>query len=227
MTFTVYDLIIETTRRCNAKCGHCLRGEAENMDMKPEYLDALFSKLSAVSTLCFTGGEPSLVPEVIGQALDAAEKYGVSIGNFYIATNAIAISDEFMQVLVRLYCYCDENEISRVDWSNDEYHPQNDTSKLAALAFAGAKYEDGQQTGIIGEGRGADLNADRYLKQYDVPFEIDDGYVSEGNVYLNCEGNIISGCDWSYDSQREPGNIVSTVDDFSIKAIEQYMEGAG
>ena len=35
----VYSLILEVTRRCNMCCAHCLRGEAENIDMQKETID--------------------------------------------------------------------------------------------------------------------------------------------------------------------------------------------
>jgi hypothetical protein len=126
MGIDIDSLVIETTRRCNAKCGHCLRGDAENVVMPVEHLDTLFSRLGYVSSITFTGGEPSLVPEIMNSSVEIAEKYGVEIGNFYIATNAIDVSDEFLLAIVRLWCYCSDNECSQVEWSNDEYHPGMD-----------------------------------------------------------------------------------------------------
>jgi hypothetical protein len=216
----VDSLIIETTRRCNAKCDHCLRGDIENVDLQQEYVDSLFSKLSYVGSVTFTGGEPSLVPEVIGYAIDAAEKYGVEIGNFYIATNAISISDEFLLVIMRLWCYCDDNEISAVHWSNDDFHPDMDTSKLEAFSFASGKYEGTNRPNIIAEGRGTDWDGRVNSRE---EFEIDEDNIQEGSVYLNCEGYIIGGCDWSYESQRDEDNIISSVENFSVDAVDAFQ----
>jgi hypothetical protein len=197
------------------------------MVMRPEYLEKLFSGLSYVSSITFTGGEPSLVPEVIEQTIEIAEKHGVGFGNFYIATNAVATSDEFMLAIMRLHNYCDDNECSQVNWSNDDYHPDmeltENTRKLSVFAFASAKYDGSYKPGLIGEGRAEDLGADR-TNDREV-FEVDeDGRITEGTVYLNCEGNIIGGCDWSFDSQREPENIVSTVADYSPEKVIEFTE---
>jgi hypothetical protein len=222
----VDSLIIETTRRCNAKCDHCLRGDIENVDLQQEYVDTLFSKLSYVGSVTFTGGEPSLVPEVIGYAIDAAEKYGVTIGNFYIATNAINITDAFLLVIMRLWCFCDDNEISQVNWSNDEFHPDMDTSKLEAFSFASQKYTAHEQArmqtrpNIISEGRGTDWDGRVNSRE---EFEVEDDDIREGNVYLNCEGYIIGGCDWSFESQRDEENIVCAVEQFCVDAVDAFQ----
>jgi hypothetical protein len=225
----VDSLIIETTRRCNAKCDHCLRGDIENVDLQQEYVDSLFSKLSYVGSVTFTGGEPSLVPEVIGYAIDAAEKYGVTIGSFYIATNAINITDAFLLVIMRLWCFCDDNEISQVNWSNDEFHPTMNTRKLEAFSFASAKYDPesryNAKPSIIAEGRGTDwdvLNEGRVNSRE--AFEVDEDDIREGNVYLNCEGYIVGGCDWSFESQRDWSNIISTVEEFSLAKVEEFED---
>jgi hypothetical protein len=180
-----------------------------------------------VGSVTFTGGEPSLVPEIIGYAIDAAEKYGVVIGSFYIATNAISISDEFLLVIMRLWCYCDDNEISAVHWSNDDFHPTMNTRKLEAFSFASAKYSDDQQAknhfspNIIAEGRGTDWDGRVNSRE---AFDVDDDNIQEGNVYLNCEGYIIGGCDWSFESQRDMDNIISTVEEFSLVKVEEFID---
>jgi len=47
----IYNLVIEVTRRCNMECEHCLRGEAENVDMDIKYIEKLFQKIDYISTL--------------------------------------------------------------------------------------------------------------------------------------------------------------------------------
>ena len=61
------DLFIEVTRRCNMSCKHCLRGDAQNLDIKLESIDLFLSKLKnkCFKRILFTGGEPSLNVEAI------------------------------------------------------------------------------------------------------------------------------------------------------------------
>ena len=54
-------IIIETTRRCNMACPHCIRGDAQNMDIDLYILDTFLSnfKDGYIREILFTGGEPS------------------------------------------------------------------------------------------------------------------------------------------------------------------------
>ena len=56
----VYSLILEVTRRCNMCCAHCLRGEAENIDMQKETIDKVLDLVDKIECVTFSGGEPSL-----------------------------------------------------------------------------------------------------------------------------------------------------------------------
>jgi hypothetical protein len=208
-----------------------LRGDAEKADLDPAYLDALFSKLDGVCNITFTGGEPSLVPEVINQTIEAAKRHGVSISDFYIATNAVKIPNTFLIAIMGLWCYCDGNELSTVNWSNDPFHGNQsaeEVKKLSAFSFASAKYsEEHPSTSLILEGRAEDLASGRYDRANSQEhFELDENQISEGNIYLNCEGNIIAGCDWSFESQRDPDNIICSVEDFSLEAVTNFTEAS-
>ena len=62
MNLSIQELIIETTRKCNMACEHCLRGDVENVNIKSLYIRRLFSQIDNIDTLTITGGEPSLKP---------------------------------------------------------------------------------------------------------------------------------------------------------------------
>ena len=51
---------IEITRRCNFACEHCIRGDAQNMDMPTEIIDLFYDKISELQEIVFVGGEPLL-----------------------------------------------------------------------------------------------------------------------------------------------------------------------
>ena len=50
-------LMLEITRRCNMACAHCLRGDAENVDMNRTLIEQVFSQTEQVGALVFSGGE--------------------------------------------------------------------------------------------------------------------------------------------------------------------------
>lgn len=61
--YAANSVFIEVTRRCNMCCAHCLRGDAESIDIQEKYIDAFldsFEKGAYISSLTFTGGEISL-----------------------------------------------------------------------------------------------------------------------------------------------------------------------
>jgi len=222
-------LVIEITRRCNMHCEHCLRGDQQDTDMQLVYLHSLFQKIKYVNCLTITGGEPSLNISGIRCILSVAKLYNVRIGNFFVATNAKEITHDFIRVMIDLYLYCEENEISQVAWSNDEYHDNNPEAikLLKALSFSNPNYPESNSrsgsVGIIDEGRANENGlGGRILNLY--PFEIEEDNITESEIYLNCEGNIINGCDWSYESQEEKERIICSVHNFSLEAVIKYNE---
>ena len=61
----IYSLSIEITRQCNMCCIHCMRGDAENVNLDPNILNSFLKQVKDITTLTITGGEPSLVPEIM------------------------------------------------------------------------------------------------------------------------------------------------------------------
>ena len=41
MKFDIQSLTLEVTRRCNLACEHCMRGDAQNVDMTYEMVDKI------------------------------------------------------------------------------------------------------------------------------------------------------------------------------------------
>ncbi len=96
----IRELLIETTRACNMRCAHCLRGEPETRYSSRTIMKALFRNISRVSTLTFTGGEPLLNPSVIRDALDVCKAEGIEVNSVFIATNG-TIADNSTLALLR------------------------------------------------------------------------------------------------------------------------------
>ena len=53
-------LDIEITRKCNRRCAHCMRGEAQELTITEEIIDCIFDSVADVQYIVFTGGEPLL-----------------------------------------------------------------------------------------------------------------------------------------------------------------------
>jgi len=217
-------LMIETTRRCNMACKHCLRGEPQNIDMDIKYVDMLFSKVDSIYSLALTGGEPSLVPHIIEQIIESAEQHNVDIGNFYIATNGKQITGDFIIAVADLTAYCDHNEISKIDLSNDTYHDEIEPRNLRllkSLTFFEQKHsKNDTKPNLIRQGRAYSFG-DREVSASSIEVDMVEERVTEGIIYLNCNGEIISGCDWSYEYQDF--NIICQVEDFSLETVFEQV----
>lgn len=220
------NIVIETTRRCNMVCDHCLRGKAENINMRKSIQEKFLSHVCEINSATFTGGEPSLYPQAINDFIDICIEKNIYVGNFYIATNAKQASDEFILALVRLYLFCKDNEMSQVQISNDEFH-QNDKEaikRLQALKFVDFKYQTTSKypPNYINEG----LYKENYNRGRDIGFEnfsIDEDNIMDGTIMLNCKGLLIAGCDWSYESQRDRKTQICHVNNKSyLNAINKY-----
>ena len=205
----INSLVIEVTRKCNMKCGHCLRGSIQNVNQTKENIDLLLDQVTEIGGVTFTGGEPSLNIPIMEYFLSEVKRRQIYVGFFYIATNGLRVPDQFVIFTMKMYSYCECKEMCAVHVSNDVFHKeqgQYDISLLSVLSYVGKKYqregENFRQHNLIAEGRAKTLyNSVKLDKIPDVTIEnIQDGTI---DFYLNCKGEIINGCDWSYSSQRK------------------------
>ena len=120
------DLILEVTQRCNMDCDHCLRGKCRNVNITHEIIDATLDKFGYIGMLTFTGGEPTLNVEAIEYTVEQIKKRGISIGGFYVVTNAQKFSARLVTALLQLYVISDEREMCGLTVSVDEFHDDYD-----------------------------------------------------------------------------------------------------
>lgn len=215
MKLYVDQLVIEVTRKCNIQCGHCLRGDAECVNIKMKYVDALFSQISSIGSITFTGGEPQLVPGIIDKIRYSAIIHNIDVGNFYCVTNGVKNSKKFKDVMISWWNFCNDNEISGVDLSNDIWHDEatdytTNTNYIEDLEFFHKRMRTRQsRDAIINEGRAKfygnrNNEPDNFCK---ILYDEDQITITEGTLYLNALGKIINGCNWSYMSQRTRDDI--------------------
>ncbi|MDR0549552.1 MAG: radical SAM protein [Deltaproteobacteria bacterium] len=97
-------LVLVLTTRCNLKCGYCYNGDLPPQDMDPLVLTAAFevaAKGQGPLKVQMTGGEPTLVPELIvavaEKALKLARPYRLSL-----QTNATLLDRSLVKTLKKL-----------------------------------------------------------------------------------------------------------------------------
>ena len=100
MEIYVNYLAIEVTRRCNMKCNHCLRGDAQNLDISTAVLSGIAKHIHPASVI-FTGGEPSLNVPAIKRYFELAERYDTMPAAFYVATNGATSKEQMRDLALR------------------------------------------------------------------------------------------------------------------------------
>ena len=230
----IYSLSIEITRQCNMCCIHCMRGNAENVNLDPNILNSFLKQVKDITTLTITGGEPSLVPEIMIKLLRKFQKYKIDVGNIYIVTNGKEITNKFITACIEWYLYCYDNEISAVCTSKDMFHepvwPDN-IKKLEALSFFNNhdKNTDFTKTHVLNIGRAKTLHLPNVTKN-DKPYfeeiecETIDEHIIEvcsGNITITTNGDILSQCDYAY---NETDAIkIGDVNDDMYEIFKQYL----
>ena len=231
---SVDTVVIEITRRCNMCCAHCLRCDAEAVDIQKKYIDAFldsFANAGYISSLTFTGGEISLNIPAIRYTLNAVKERNISVGSFYMVTNGKAVDKMAELALASLewWNYCDDKDDYSCGLciSSDDFHeeiPRESASILSGLKYnRNDKVTDFRKQYLINEGRAKTINANQILKREPMVSELTIEYkrdcepgnktgidITDGELYLNAIGDVVVGCDWSYESQKKYriGNVM-------------------
>lgn len=229
------DIIFEVTRRCNMICLHCLRGDAQNVDMSMETVDKALDQIEYMTSITFSGGEPGLNVGIMKYILDGCKKRNIPIYGFFVATNGGATTPEFIMFMLQLYLYVvqcgGEPEMMTLALSSDEFHEELEDDEmllLKGLSFFSedAKKTDFRKSPLINEGRAKQLNTSykkRELCHYDPTIEVDDNTVMvvEGYIYFCANGIVRTECDASYDNTDYD---ICTVDDNIADVLMQFCE---
>ena len=216
---SIDSLVLEITRRCNMSCEHCMRGEAQNIDMDLSIIDKIFESGAQFSNVTFTGGDPSLYPEAIKHFVEALKFFGRSITYFYVKTNGKHESLEMAIALLELYNLCDEPEYCTLDVSRDQFHEGYEPLLYRGLRFYRMADEDKDHDysndQIIHEGNayenGYGTNNPRpSALEFDVDEWGDEEHLRVEQVQVAANGNICGQCDISFEREDKEtsGNIL-------------------
>lgn len=210
----VYSLILAVTERCNMRCPHCLRGEARSADMTKEVVDTVLNQVSYISSLVFTGGEPTLNLPIIEYTFDEIRRRRIGLGHFWLATNGLENSLELANILLKNADLCDDIEMAGVAISDDNFHV-GDTKKnpLRYLSFYDSSKEGSYK--VLNEGMAAENGIGEINKIFSYDFEIeelDSTIVTVDTVFVRPNGDLLAECDMSYED----------MDDCCICKAEQF-----
>jgi hypothetical protein len=170
----------------------------------------LFDDVGYISSITFTGGEPSLAVPVIEKLIEAARMYRVDIGNFFLVTNgrtSKAVAKRLDLCLLDLYSTITDHEegITGLVVSGDRWHDPD--VKIPAVYeglsfFSEQRHGPTSEDGVIRSGR-AELNGignreARTLGAFEVDGDVEADRPSVDTVYVAANGNVVNDCDCSY-----------------------------
>lgn len=214
---SISSLILEITRRCNMQCEHCIRGEAQALDMNLSIIDKVLDSGINFGNVTFTGGEPSLYPEALKYFVEGLKQRGKTIGSFYVKTNGKVESLELASALLELFGLCGEPESCILDVSRDQFHERTrDFRFYKGLKFyvedddKDHRYRDSQ---IINEGIAFDSGwGTRNPEPSQLVFnDYDEDIITIEMIQIAANGNVCGQCDISFEREDEEtsGNILT------------------
>lgn len=222
----VKELIIETTRRCNMTCAHCLRGDAQNKDISSHTLAYFFDGFvdgAEIGNITFTGGEISLNVPAILETLQLCQKHKFTVNDVFFATNGkdkekvcelISAASEWQRYVI-------DPEKSGFALSKDEFHEPIDQD-TERIIMALPQYDDCKDMTqpyyrnmyvLLDEGRAKTLECEKAEPDI-LPIKVvyknnDEFSIEEGILYLTATGNILTACDLSF--SHEDCRAIATV----------------
>ena len=107
MKFILHSLAIETTRRCNMRCEHCMRGESQNIDVSKEIIDMILNsdEIEQMDLICFSGGEPTLNPDIIIYTINKIITENINVLEIAMVTNGQIFNKDLVESFNRFNEY--------------------------------------------------------------------------------------------------------------------------
>lgn len=211
--YYIDSLVIEVTRKCNMACAHCLRGEAQKIDINTEYINNLLENVAGIGNITFSGGEPSLNIHAIEYTLQVCQERNISVGSFYVVTNGKTNALPLAIACLKWYAYCDDqDEMCGLALSKDMFHDEvsreNENILRGLSFFRHDKFTDFDRVKLINAGRAEELggfdkiDVGYHNEEFSCFGDEESGYTIETMIYLSANGEIRTNCDAAYDDDE-------------------------
>lgn len=116
MKFILHRLALETTRKCNMRCDHCMRGLSQDIELLPEMVDSILDneEIERIDSICFSGGEPTLNPNIIIYTINKIIKDYIDVGELVMLTNGLICNQELIDAFNRFNEYRNKRNIEKI-----------------------------------------------------------------------------------------------------------------
>lgn len=124
----------------NPLCGHCFRGEPQDITIDNESIDSLLQQTEIIGSLSFTGGEPTLAVDKMQYFLEQLYERAIPLFSFSIVFNGLLYNEEIVQTFkdysdfVKMCCGVLDKDIDVtkrviINISIDKYHNHRDIAE--------------------------------------------------------------------------------------------------
>ena len=224
----VNTLTLELTRKCNLKCEHCLRGNAQNKSMSEQTMLQIFNHIDSVDTLSIGGGEPSLAIKELECLYNVLVQTNTQVQDIFLVTNGKKVSKPLIKSFAKLYSLLPYPEWSQFGISNDIYHVAERGYHVTPASYVDELYDpkntdlhnlpesifythlDGDRMKIFARGRAKNWgdNYDPYLDNIRLN-SLSNPTVIDGEMYIAYDGTVVGDANMSYNDMRKysRGNV--------------------
>lgn len=202
------ELVVCITRKCNLTCGHCLRGDSQDIDMPEESINSILDGISSIGNITFSGGEPFLNIEYVKTFINTLREKNISVGTFAIVSNGTIVSMDIISLIYSLYDYCDCKEMFYLGISRDDYHdiPYNPIWDMFKHVYFKKLNK------VLNSGKAKEYGIGEIDNDIPESFSIvkeNNSIREENSIYIGCTGEVMTSCDIEYLSEKKYslGNI--------------------
>lgn len=130
--YSLNQLCVEITRRCNKKCEHCMKGEAQDLTITEEIIDKIVTDIPDVSRLLLAGGESLLELDKIAYLIEKVANSLWNVKMVEITTNG-TICDERIVDIFESLCIKKPECSALLRISNDSFHTKSEYEQAYAF----------------------------------------------------------------------------------------------
>ena len=146
MKYIISMLALETTRRCNLNCAHCMRGLSQNVDLSKDIVDRVLSdfRVYKFSHILFSGGEPTLNPDIIVYTIDKIISENIDVYEIAMVTNGQIFNKDIVDAFNRFNDYRNKAfKKMTIEERGEEYYEKYyaaSKKSFARISFSVDKY---------------------------------------------------------------------------------------
>jgi 7-cyano-7-deazaguanine synthase in queuosine biosynthesis/organic radical activating enzyme len=230
-------ITFEITRRCNMRCPHCFKGDAQNKDLSLRYIDIFLAHFRYVDFIAISGGEPFLAKDRIIHIFKVLKATGIRVPSVTMHTNGAFSSSEDIAFVRELNAFSDELNIElAIVVSDDQYHEKVGFDKLlmernvvrySEFDYKTSDFMEGSSA-VVKDGRAEENIPEATGEHFGLSVDSFEGDTIFGGFTITALGKVIVGNDFSYDkADNDKGVYLTEVQENNYyEKAEEYYEKA-